>query len=646
MSGANFSPENIRDDDESRVHRAKTRNNFNYIALALHAIQDYFASALQEIRDSIIKPALRGGFAVNDVRYYGNIYNAVNQIPATMAATVFITNAQTINTNLTIPSNISIEALNGGSFATSSGATLTIRGPFAAGLFRVFTGSGAVTFADGSLSHAYPEWWGAVADGATNSTAALLAATIAVGRVRLLFQRGAYCCVNLDLSSYPCVWEGVSGGGTTIQLYSDTADMITLAPSSESISWEFSNIQFASFFQYKFTANPGFVPSDVGKQLLGATSGATGRLVFYNNGNRYCYVSGGAVYTIGETASVVSGTGSGVITENMATTRRAFNCTRVALSKWSDCWFGGFYSGIDFFLNCNTSYVNNCTFGSFNQFGLRLSSSGTSTDIRVSNCFFDENLNSAVYCNSSWNTFIGNQFVANSFRHVLLDAAAENNIFVGNFFQSAGPPETVIAFDIYGSNNIIQANKIDPHTGPKDIIVRSGATNNAFLMNTARNGYIDDSGTSTVIFAYAGNRFQAGFATGDGVSGFQMRGPAKMDRPINTQGLDAGLILCDQILQPKVVLSMEGLGTNDLQLMTATAMRFYANSDLVSTGEVGRWLANGDFQVNNGKAILATANTPASASATGTAGTVCWDANFIYVCTAANTWKRVAIATW
>jgi len=38
--------------------------------------------------------------------------------------------------------------------------------------------------------------------------------------------------------------------------------------------------------------------------------------------------------------------------------------------------------------------------------------------------------------------------------------------------------------------------------------------------------------------------------------------------------------------------------------------------------------------------------TPASAAATGVAGQVTRDANFIYICTATNTWKRVAIATW
>jgi len=38
--------------------------------------------------------------------------------------------------------------------------------------------------------------------------------------------------------------------------------------------------------------------------------------------------------------------------------------------------------------------------------------------------------------------------------------------------------------------------------------------------------------------------------------------------------------------------------------------------------------------------------TPASAAASGVAGSIRYDANYIYICVAANTWKRVAIATW
>jgi len=54
----------------------------------------------------------------------------------------------------------------------------------------------------------------------------------------------------------------------------------------------------------------------------------------------------------------------------------------------------------------------------------------------------------------------------------------------------------------------------------------------------------------------------------------------------------------------------------------------------------------GALDVNDDKIRVRTAKTPASAAATGNAGDICWDASYIYVCTATNTWKRVAIATW
>ena len=44
--------------------------------------------------------------------------------------------------------------------------------------------------------------------------------------------------------------------------------------------------------------------------------------------------------------------------------------------------------------------------------------------------------------------------------------------------------------------------------------------------------------------------------------------------------------------------------------------------------------------------IRISSAAPASAAATGIAGTVTWDSSYIYVCVATNTWKRVAISTW
>lgn len=73
-------------------------------------------------------------------------------------------------------------------------------------------------------------------------------------------------------------------------------------------------------------------------------------------------------------------------------------------------------------------------------------------------------------------------------------------------------------------------------------------------------------------------------------------------------------------------------GKIDLKVMTAGTL----------TSQAAITSANVTLGV---RPILPT-HTPASASATGTAGEVAWDANYIYVCTATNTWKRVAISTW
>jgi hypothetical protein len=54
--------------------------------------------------------------------------------------------------------------------------------------------------------------------------------------------------------------------------------------------------------------------------------------------------------------------------------------------------------------------------------------------------------------------------------------------------------------------------------------------------------------------------------------------------------------------------------------------------------------STGDGTISGQHRLVGTA--PASATATGTAGDIRYDADYIYVCTATNTWKRTAISTW
>jgi hypothetical protein len=89
-----------------------------------------------------------------------------------------------------------------------------------------------------------------------------------------------------------------------------------------------------------------------------------------------------------------------------------------------------------------------------------------------------------------------------------------------------------------------------------------------------------------------------------------------------------------------------GGGTSVLNAVTQH--RFYTGPTITTaTGPVRMTIDSaGAVMITGDTFIVATAKTPASAADAGTTGHIAWDSDFIYVCVAANTWKRVAIATW
>jgi hypothetical protein len=52
------------------------------------------------------------------------------------------------------------------------------------------------------------------------------------------------------------------------------------------------------------------------------------------------------------------------------------------------------------------------------------------------------------------------------------------------------------------------------------------------------------------------------------------------------------------------------------------------------------------LDLNSDTLRLRTAKTPASASAPGNAGDICWDSDYLYICVATNTWKRTPLSSW
>ena len=89
-----------------------------------------------------------------------------------------------------------------------------------------------------------------------------------------------------------------------------------------------------------------------------------------------------------------------------------------------------------------------------------------------------------------------------------------------------------------------------------------------------------------------------------------------------------------------------------LYFHTDNSMRFTTNSSermrIKSDGTVGIGTTNPTeaLDVNSDAIRIRTSKTPPSASAGGNPGLICWDSNYIYVCVAANTWKRAALSTW
>ncbi|MCX6743536.1 MAG: hypothetical protein NT116_04840 [Candidatus Parcubacteria bacterium] len=69
---------------------------------------------------------------------------------------------------------------------------------------------------------------------------------------------------------------------------------------------------------------------------------------------------------------------------------------------------------------------------------------------------------------------------------------------------------------------------------------------------------------------------------------------------------------------------------------------------IVGSGNVGigTTIPTAKLDINSDILRLRTAKTPATAGAAGNAGDICWDANFIYICVATNSWTRVVIAAW
>ena len=171
-----------------------------------------------------------------DPRSYASLSAAVTAV-ATTKRTIAVSTELTVTADLNIPSNITLLVFQGGKITVSTSMTLTVNSTILAGPYQIFAGAGTVRFA-GLCKDSYPEWWGAVRDGATNDVTYIQKAIDAFktdlpGVVHL--SAGSYLiesAITIGVDNENITLQGMGTGETIILIKHATAHGIDISGSS------------------------------------------------------------------------------------------------------------------------------------------------------------------------------------------------------------------------------------------------------------------------------------------------------------------------------------------------------------------------------------------------------------------------------
>lgn len=156
---------------------------------------------------------------------FADLDTAIATIGST-EATLFITTPLLVTANAVVPSTMQLSFLRGGSLNNGT-KTVTINGQVNSGLFKIFDGTGAITFGTNSVGKVVPQWFGALGDGATDDTVAIQAALNVGGMI--YFPTGAYLISSaLDITVSGTVIIGAGMHNSVITTNSTTEDVFTV----------------------------------------------------------------------------------------------------------------------------------------------------------------------------------------------------------------------------------------------------------------------------------------------------------------------------------------------------------------------------------------------------------------------------------
>lgn len=338
-------------------------------------------------------------------------------IPSAGGTVIFPAGTYRIATSITIPRNIVLDFRNGAILTADGGATVTIDGTIRDTRHKIFSGAGV--FRGVAMQTVRPDWWGALADGATNDQAAWQAAHDALpgNGGKILAPYGLSIITSSITSTKNNVW--IHGLGRHHRADNTQASTIF-----------YTGISFAIIV----SAGQGFWLDGV--RIFTNQNGGSGLRAVNNSGGKIsgCYFSG-----VGKATS----TGKGIEIDDG--------------QIWiiEDVQTQGYVYGVDFLQNNGLCTVRHLS-SNFNLVGLRMGNTARSAAVNVFQSDFEQNDVANIDIINCLNTTISQCY----FEDIIAGAVS---IRIGP--TAAIVPETITIENnyFYGNtiaNNAIQLNRV------------------------------------------------------------------------------------------------------------------------------------------------------------------------------------------
>ncbi len=221
-----------------------------------------------------------------------------------------------------------------------------------------------------------------------------------------------------------------------------------------------------------------------------------------------------------------------------------------------------------------------------------------------------------------------------------LTSGADGCTFVGRqagFWNSSGDGNTALGYNC-------------------QVNIRTGSWNSGFGINAL---YTNQSGSHNVAVGLEGlynstHSYNSSFGS---TAGYSLTGNGSQHNVVigyaaaryHSNGSTALTTAASSVYIGSQCRGLDNSDSNSI-VIGASAIGDGANTTVLGTSSTTQSKLHGTATsvgiISGDRLRIVNAKTPASASAAGTAGDICWDASYLYICTATNTWRRIAHATW